>query len=72
MAKADFELTYSLDGWSQIERCKAMTHGLGIYFADIRVPNEQGPPLAFTFLWSDSQRWENRNFSVEMAESAQK
>jgi glucoamylase len=72
MAKADFELRYSLDSWSQVETCKAVTTSVGIYFADIRVPNEQGPPLAFTFLWSGSQHWENRNFSVEMTEPAQK
>jgi glucoamylase len=72
MANADFELTYSLDRWSQVERCKAVTSGVGIYFADIRVPNEQEPPLTFTFLWSDSQRWENRNFSVKVTEPAQK
>jgi glucoamylase len=69
---ADFELTYSLDKWSQVEKCKAVTPGVGIYFADIQVPNEQGPPITFTFLWYDSQQWEDRNFSVEMTESAQK
>jgi glucoamylase len=67
MAKADFELTYSLDSWSQVERCKAVTTGVGLYFADIQVPNEQGPAITFTFLWSGSQLWEDRNFSVEMA-----
>jgi glucoamylase len=72
MAKADFELTYSLDKWSQVEKCKAVTPGVGIYFADIQVPNEQGPPISFTFLWSDSQQWEDRNFSVEMTEPAPK
>ena len=72
MAKADFELKYSLDSWSQVETCKAVTTSVGIYFADIRVPNEQGTPLSFTFLWPDSQQWENRNFSVEMTEPAQR
>jgi glucoamylase len=72
MAKAEFELSFSLDGWSQAERCKAVTPGVGIYFADIQVPNEQGPPLNFTFLWSDSQHWENRNFSVDVTKPARK
>ncbi len=68
MAKADFELTYSLDRWGQVERCKSVTPGVGIYFADIQVPKEHGPPITFTFLWSDSLKWENRNFSVEVTE----
>jgi glucoamylase len=69
MAKADFELTYSLDSWNQADRLKATSTTVGIYFTDVPVPAEQGGSLTFTFLWSDSQRWEGRDFLVEIAES---
>jgi glucoamylase len=66
IAKADFELTYTLDGWTHVQKIGATTTEVGICFAEVAIPAQQQTPLTFTFYWHEDQRWEGRNFEVRV------
>ena len=44
----------------------ALGTALGIYYLDIPVPQRQRAPVRFTFCWTDGNRWEGRDFAVEI------
>lgn len=71
MAKADFELTYSLDNWAHVHNMGAADMSVGIHFTDIAIPDGQESPVVFTFYWRESERWEGRDFTVEVNSSPQ-
>jgi hypothetical protein len=43
---------------------------MGIDYADIAVPNG-AVSLQFTFLWVDEDRWEGKDYKVQVKASAQ-
>ena len=43
------------------------TTALGIHYADIVVPQGQQAAVRFTFFWPEAERWEGRDFQVEVA-----
>ncbi len=66
MAKADFELNYSLDNWAKVQTIGATGTEVGICFAEVKIPALQKLPLVFTFYWREAQKWEGRNFEVRV------
>lgn len=44
---------------------------VGIHFTDIAIPDGQESPVVFTFYWRESERWEGRDFTVEVNSSPQ-
>ena len=66
LTKADFQLTYSFDGWTEVQQIDAKDTSVGIYLTEISIPEHQEEPLTFTFYWRQSNKWEGRNFWVKL------
>ena len=66
LAGEDFNVVYSLDGWTSQNRIGARFHGDSGYSADISIPAKDAQELVFTLFWSGSQHWEGKNFSVKI------
>jgi glucoamylase len=60
-------IRWSSDDWKSFQDTEAENTGADIYKADIETtslnPDEQ---IQFTFLWSDVNRWEGKNFAVKV------
>jgi glucoamylase len=67
-AEASFRLRWTSDEWQTFLDSASIATGLGAHFADIPVSHQQRTPLRFTFLWTETQRWEGRNYEVEVRE----
>jgi glucoamylase len=65
-AKAD--VVWSSNAWRDVQRtCLTLENTLGLWFADLpmtKVP--AGTSVEFTFFWEEAQRWEGRNFEIEV------
>lgn len=67
-ADKPFQLHLTNDEWQSSTDTRSTATALGIHFVDIPVPQQSGR-IQFTFLWSDENRWEGRNYQVEIAKS---
>ena len=60
-------IRWSSDNWKSFQDTETLDTGADIYKADIETtslnPDEQ---IQFTFLWSDVNRWEGKNFYVKI------
>jgi glucoamylase len=65
-APAAFRLHWTADDWRSAEDAAATPSGLGISFVDIPIGRAQQAPVRFTFFWTDRERWEGRDYSVEV------
>jgi glucoamylase len=65
---APFRLHFSLDGWRAPKDSNSAVTALGIHYADIVVPRAQQIAVEFTFFWPEADRWEGRDFRVEIGE----
>ena len=65
-----FRVDYTLNGWADVEHKEATGVLQSGYFADIPVPAEQTAPVSFTLYWLDEQRWEGRNYDVQVTKPA--
>ncbi|EQD25518.1 MAG: Glucan 1,4-alpha-glucosidase [Leptospirillum sp. Group IV 'UBA BS'] len=64
---APFRLRFSLDGWKSVgDREAVFLPAAGCGHVDLFIPQSQEAPVAFTFFWTASHRWEGKDFSVEM------
>ena len=61
-----FRLRWSLDEWRVSTDSQSLTTALGIHYADIVVPRGQQAAVRFTFFWPEAERWEERDFDVEV------
>ncbi len=59
-----FLLHWSSDEWGLATDTPSSSTPLGIDFIDIPIPAMQSAPIRFTFLWIDSNQWENRDYEV--------
>jgi len=65
-APAPFRLRWTLDEWQGFKDTPGSPTGLGIYFVDIPVAEAQRAPVRFTFFWTEDDRWEARDYKVEV------
>jgi glucoamylase len=63
---AAFRLRWTNDDWQTFNDNPSISVGLGAHFIDIHVPGQQRAPVRFTFFWSEAQRWEGRDYEVEV------
>jgi len=66
LAGAPFQLRWSSDEWKSTNNTQSSHAFLSIHFVDIPVPPEQRAPIRFTFFWSESGRWEGKDFQVQV------
>jgi glucoamylase len=56
---------WSIDGWQTFVDTKARDTGLGIYTLDLPTASlPVGSQVAFTFLWTQENRWQGEDYSV--------
>jgi len=63
---ASFQLRWTRDGWQTTQETRSVPTALGIEYVDLAIPPDQRAPINFTFFWTNSQRWEERNYEVVM------
>jgi glucoamylase len=69
-ANSPFLLHWTKDDWRRSTDTSSRTTAIGIDYADIAVPHGAGS-LQFTFLWMDEDRWEGKDYKVQVKTSAQ-
>jgi glucoamylase len=65
-AGAPFRLRWTADEWETIHDTSSTSTALDISFADIPVASRQLAPIRFTFYWPGSERWEGRDFVINV------
>src|SRR5262245_43728727 len=65
-AGAPFRLRWTADDWSVARDTESTPTELGISFADIPVARDQASPLRFTLFWPEAERWEGRDFAIDV------
>jgi glucoamylase len=63
-ALAAFRLHWSNDNWQTVQNTDSTATAIDIEFVDIAISPNQKSPINFTFFWTDSQNWENRNYQI--------
>jgi len=66
---APFLLHWTRDDWGAAEDSHSTPTALGIDYLDIDILPQQGGRIRFTFFWTDTGRWEGREFEVAVRES---
>jgi glucoamylase len=64
-ADAPFLLHWTDDEWLHYTDIHSTSTGLGIEFADLSLP-QQKTTIRFTFLWIDENRWEGKDYKIEL------
>jgi hypothetical protein len=54
------------DDWQNSKDTKSRGTAIGIDFVDIPLPKKQRNPIQFTFLWLDEDRWEGKDYIVNV------
>ena len=65
-APASFRLRWSEYDWQRVEDTPSCPTALGIHYLDIPVPSAQRAPIRFTFFWTSENRWEGRDYEVNV------
>ena len=69
-ADAPFHLRWTGDGWATSNNTDSRPTPLGVHFFDLPVPRAQQAPLTFTFHWPEADKWEGRDFVVNVVPPA--
>jgi glucoamylase len=65
--QAPCRLHWSVDGWTTVRDTDSRDTGLGIHVVDLTLSRvKAGSTLQFTFFWPEADRWEGRDFSIEI------
>jgi glucoamylase len=59
-----FRLRWSKDDWQTVEDTPSTSTALNIEYVDISISQEQSAAIEFTFFWTMTQNWEQRNYQV--------
>ena len=59
---------WSADGWTTKNQTNTIHTGFGIHIADIPFKQLNSKEIIFTFYWKDSNKWENKDFTVQIAD----
>ncbi|HKV54369.1 MAG TPA: glycoside hydrolase family 15 protein [Candidatus Binataceae bacterium] len=65
-AAEPFMLHWSRDGWSHPIDTRSESTSIGISYADVEVAPDQKAPILFTFRWLDQDRWQGRDYRVDI------
>jgi glucoamylase len=64
-ADSPFLLHWTSDEWQHAADVRSRSTALGIHFVDLQ-PADQKAPIRFTFLWVIENRWEGKDYTVEV------
>jgi len=65
-ALSSFQLHWSQDNWQTVQDTPSTSTGLGVDFVDISVPADKLESIRFTFFWTASGNWEQRDYVVSV------
>ena len=65
-AASGFCLHWSVDEWKTVLNTESSPTSLGVEFVDIAILQSQRAPVRFTFWWKDGQRWEGKDYRVDI------
>jgi glucoamylase len=71
-ASSPFLLHWTNDEWEHPIDTRSQATGIGIDFVDIPLPHENAGPIRFTFLWLEENRWEGKDYTIEVQASKAK
>ncbi|HZR45594.1 MAG TPA: glycoside hydrolase family 15 protein, partial [Candidatus Manganitrophaceae bacterium] len=66
LAPAPFRLHWSRDEWKSSDDADSLSTGVPLHFVDLQLSPRQGAPVRFTFYWPETERWEGKDFCVEV------
>jgi glucoamylase len=66
VAEGRFRILATLDGWANVNTQESENVGFPGSFADVAIPDTQTAPVSFTLFWLGENRWEGRNFDIEI------
>jgi len=64
-ANSPFLLHWTGDEWQHSTDIRSRATGVGVEFVDL-TPPEQKAPIRFTFFWVDENRWEGKDYKIEL------
>jgi glucoamylase len=67
-ANSPFLLHWTSDDWQHSEDVRSQGTAIGIEFVDIPLSKKRRNPIQFTFLWLDEDRWEGKDYIVNVQE----
>ena len=68
VAVTPFRLRITIDDWANATDFESKTTNFGLHWVDVDThPNQRGP-CVFTFLWTDTDKWEGTDFRVDVIE----
>jgi glucoamylase len=59
-----YQLHWSADNWQTVNQTPATPTKLGISYVDIPIGAQQQRAIDFTFFWTESNNWEQHNYTV--------
>lgn len=65
-ADSPFLLHWTSDDWQDSKDTRSQGTAIGIEFVDILLPDRQENVIRFTFLWMEENRWEGRDYTVNV------
>ena len=63
-ATAPFQLHWTQDDWQTKKDALSNSTALAIYFVDLPLSENKATSIKFTFFWSESNSWEERDYQV--------
>lgn len=66
ISRVDFRLLWTDDGWQTSNTADSRHAGSCGFYADIATREQQKSVLSFTFYWLASDRWEGKNYEVQI------
>ena len=65
-ADSPFLLHWTGDDWQNSKDARSQGTAIGIEFVDIPLQDRQENVIRFTFLWMEENRWEGRDYTVNV------
>lgn len=64
--KESFRLRWSCDNWNTVEDTQSTPTSLEVEYVDIDTSNTPSSYVRFTFFWTESDKWEGRDYEVAL------
>ncbi|MCL4345880.1 MAG: glycoside hydrolase family 15 protein [Candidatus Thermoplasmatota archaeon] len=61
---SQFSVHYSWDKWHTVSDKSSAMADHGVFYADLKTPQNDSTELLFTFYWPESKKWEGVDFSI--------
>jgi glucoamylase len=65
-----FMLRWTPNSWDSAFDVHSTATSIGLHYVDLEAQDGQSGAIEFTFFWTDSGRWEDRNYSIRVAQAA--